>query len=374
MFGVTDCRVRNNLGANAGVTNCLTPGGGETRLSQCVNTVLNDTVRSGNPILSTKETYAGLSPADQTTNLIRDFLINVSVGTVGHQSERGLASLVQLLSDNETDDTTKFFRKDSLRGIIFVTDEDDQSFDTTLVKSTLYPGIPTPTLSPANDGYNTGACATKTVDGHTFQLAKCVVAPSLLMTPASVKTSLDTFFDTLDEGATTDVGRNYFITTITPLTAASIQTLQAARDAGGATTNTNISNFMSANPGTHHTATIAATAVAVDRGDRYLELGNLVGNGSLSLDLAESDFSPILTAIGNNIIDKKSTFKLRREPTGSEEMIVSILNPDGTTEVIPDTKYTITGIYLKVTDEDLILNLNGDAKISINYQPRFVED
>ena len=54
-----------------------------------------------------------------------------------------------------------------------------------------------------------------------------------------------------------------------------------------------------------------------DASHRYLELVDQVGSGSLALNLAESDYTPILETIGRTIVSKKATFTLQREPRAS---------------------------------------------------------
>src|SRR5690606_22253380 len=99
---------------------------GENSLNQCVNTVQNDTVRSGKAIINTKPPQG--TPGDQTwrDGLLRDFMLNVTTGSVGHGSERGLGSVLQLIEDNEPTETA-LLRAGSIRTIIFVPDDEDQS-------------------------------------------------------------------------------------------------------------------------------------------------------------------------------------------------------------------------------------------------------
>ncbi len=372
--GVSQCAIRDDQNAYNGAANCLSPGGGQTSVTQCVNTVENDTVRSGKPIVSTMipSTYTG-STAAWRQQLLENFMINVSTGSAGQGSERGLGSLLRMLGDNEGT-ASAFFRKDSLRGIIFISDEDDQ---TMIIPDPVPAGFKPQSyyacdqaslvamngsapITGANGVCCVGAgctygaegtsCAAKTVDGYTYNISVCA-RPDKLVPVADVKTQLDNFFLTLDGPAAT--ATNYFVTSIVALTGQAIQDLQAAR-------------------GVEDVAVGAIKTHAVDRGDRYLELGNLVGNGSLAMNIAATDYSPLLDAIGQSIIDKKSTFVLGRAPTGEEDMIVSILHADGSVTVIPADKYVINGKSLIITDSDLILNLAASDKIVINYQPKTV--
>lgn len=374
--GPTQCQIRDNL-ASTGTAKCLNPdaAAGETSISQCVNTIQNDTVRSGKAVISTMPATAlnGAALQAWTDQLTHDFIVNVTTGSAGHGSERGLGSLLQLIQDNESS-ATAFFRTDSLRGIIFITDEDDQTLRIeTNPPANFHPythyscdqnsliALNGAQAVTGNNGFccadpakncRFGAegtnCASKTVDGFTYTVSVCA-KPELLLPVADVKTEMDNFFLSLD-GADT-ANPNYFVVSIVPLTGAAIESLQASRDqddiaAGGFKT------------------------MAVDRGDRYLQFGELVGNGSMAMNIADADYSPILDAIGRAIIDKKSTFWLDRAPTAEEDMIIKILHADGSSTVIPGDKYVINGKAIVITDQNLVLSLAATDKISINYQPK----
>ncbi|MGK5089506.1 hypothetical protein WDW86_18295 [Bdellovibrionota bacterium FG-2] len=330
-YGAPNCRIRDDINAARGLDHCLSPTAGETSATQCVNTLENDTIHSGKPILNTI--------SDDPNTLNDSFLINVTTGTAGSGSERGFASVLQLLSDNEFSDTA-FFRKGSLRGIFFVTDEDDQSL--------IVPSIPPTGFSP-NSGY-LEQCQKKTVDDYTYTLSSCA-DPTQLVSVSDVKTSLDRFFRRIDGSDTTPP--NYFIVSITPNSGDSLRQLQALRA---------IDDRAAGNPGD----------VSVDRGGRYIALGELVGNGSLNREIAEVDYAGILHDIGETVVAQKSTFTLIREPTGSDEMIVTLVHADGTKTEIPSQKYAISGKTLTLTDPELTLSLRAGDVLSINYQPRSV--
>ena len=367
--GVTQCGTRDNPVNYSGPDHCVTPntGSGESSLSQCVNTIENNTVRSGKAIISTIPPTGTLADANWTSNLQRNFIINASVGSSGSGSERGLSSVLQLLSDNETT-STAFFRAGSLRGIIFLSDEDDQSIQVP---------NPVPTGFSPNWGYScdlsslvtangagatasrcctsgctwgsTGtSCTPKTVGTFTYTLGVCVDATKLIPV-STVKSQIDTFFQTLDGSSTGDP--NYFTATITPTTGASIQTVQAARNVS----DTSLGTFK---------------VVEADRGDRYLALGTLVSGGSLSLDIGASDYSPVLDAIGQEIVQKKSSFTLSRAPTNTEEMAVTIIHADGTTTAVASTQFKLSGATLTFTNQDFVLSLASTDQVSINYQPK----
>lgn len=373
--GVTHCGVRDDQTRYSGVSHCLNPdsSAGEVSGSQCVNTVENDTIHTGKAIIDTLPPAGVAGDAAWTNQLIADFTINMTTGTAGQGSERGLGSVLQLLTDNEPG-STAFFRKNSLRGIIFVSDEDDQTMSLpnpvpagfspqskykcdqasllTLNAANAITGnggmCCTDTSKNCSYGSEGISCDPKTVDGYTYTISTCP-RPELLAPVADIKSTIDTFFKSLDGGAATDP--NYFVASIVALTGTSIQQLQALHDADDAAV------------GALHT-------VAADRADRYLQLGDLVGNGSLSMNIAESDYTPILNAIGQTIIDRKGTFTLERAPTNAEDMILMVIHADGTTTTIPSSKFVINANHVTITDGDYILSLAATDKISINYQPK----
>jgi hypothetical protein len=284
--------------------------------------------------------------------------------------------VLQLLADNETSETP-FFRKESLRGLIIISDEDDQtlllpdSVDATFSPRTGYKCDEASLLAlnggsgvingaggiccsdPANGcayGAAGTSCSPKTVDGFTYTISVCA-DETQLKPVADIKAEIDTFFRTLDSAADDSVSANWFTAAIVPLTGVSIQTLQASR----------AQDDIAA--GSIHT-------FAVDRGDRYLELAALAGEGSLGLDIAEEDYAPVLEAIGRSIINKKSTFTLDRAPTAEEDMIVSVIHEDGSQTEIETTEYEIREKSIFITNEDLVLGLSKGDQISVNYQPK----
>ncbi len=375
LHGVTQCGIRDNPSQFSGPDACVSPNTqlGQSSLSQCVNTIENDTVRSGQPIISTLPPLN--TPADSawTTLLQRNFIINASVGSSGAGSERGLSSVLQLISDNESA-STAFFRPNSLRSLIFLSDEDDQSFalpnplpsnfspdwgylcdQTSLMtqngNSTLINGngglcCSNPALG-CRFGSRGTTCPTKTVDQYTYTLGICADS-SLLIPVADVKTALDSYFRGLDGSPTGDP--NYFVASIVPTTGTSIQTIQASRE----TIDQSIGTIK---------------IVEADRSDRYLALGSLI-TGSLALDISSTDYTPVLDAIGQEIVQKKSTFTLARAPTGVEEMLVTIVHANGTTTSVSSSLYTISNKTLTFTDQNFVLSLSSTDQVSISYQPK----
>lgn len=338
--GLSHCTYRDNQ-AGTGIDQCVTPGGGQTSVTQCVNTSMADNIHSGKPIISTMPPAGTPGDAAWTAQLVKDFTVNVSVGSSGSGSERPLSSMLQFVTDNEASASlTKFFRPGSLRTIVFLTDEDDQSMT-----------IP---ANNANPGSNyTGSCSSKTVDGYTYTIDSC---PSVALTPVSTfKSQMDAFFQGLDgSGAAGDP--NYFVVSIVALTGASIQAMQTER--------CNVENGIFG-PG--------SCSVATDRADRLVSFASLVGNGSLSMDLGSSDYSPMLDQIGTVIVQKKAQFTLARAPTAAEDMIVYVLHADQSRTVVDPSKWTINGNILTITDLNFVLSLASTDKFLVNYQPRSVQ-
>jgi hypothetical protein len=283
-----------------------------------------------------------------------------------------------MLNDNEaTGSATAFFRPGALRVIIFISDEDDQtmSYSNTDESNASFNfwthyQCDLAGLTANNNGngrlpanyccaggncsYGTEGttCPSKTIqnsDGsdYTYTISVCPNA-SLLVPVATIKTELDTFFTNLDGGHGTSP--NYFIVTITGLTGDSIQALQA------------VHNIDDANAG-------APVLVTADRADRYIDLGTLVGNGSFAMDITSSDYSPILDAIGNEIVQKEGTFTLNYPATSQSQMIVGISHANGTTTIVANNQYTISGTTLTLTDPNLVLSLASTDQLFVNYQP-----
>lgn len=373
MDGQSQCKTRDAALANRGVDHCLTPTGGETAITQCVNTVQNDTVRSGKAIIET------MPPAGQDPNqawrdtLIKNFRINITTGSAGHGSERGFSSVLQMLSDNEGT-TTAFFRANTVRGIIFVSDEDDQSLDPNRTSPNANPmsyykcdQASLVTLNPGKNitGVNGYCCTTagctyggegiscteKHVDDYAYTVSLCP-RTDMLIPVSTVKSQLDDFFLRLDGAQSTTA--NYFVSVITPLTEQSIRDLQTAR--------TNEDNQV---PN-------AMKTVAVDRGDRYISLVSAVGNGSSTADIGANDYSAFLDALGRKIVEKKSVFTLKRAPTGTEDLSVYIKNISGGIYEIPKSKISINDKTLTLTDIDLVLSLTSTDKLLVSYQPKTV--
>jgi hypothetical protein len=332
-YDVAKCYVRDKQNVYSGVDGCVNGGTGDNDSSvQCVNTIMNNTVRSGKPIISTKPPTGVAADAAWTEQLYKDFIVNLSGGVSGYPLEMFFNSVSQLIADNESaGSSSKFFRPDSLRVIVFVTDEDDQS--TTLGTTQVTP-----------DDHYDWTCNWKTVGGHTYRLQVCP-KPANVIPVSTFKQSLDTFFLGLD--GKTEGNPNYFITTITPTSGNVVKQLH---DELGENAN-------------------SYGAVSSDYPTRLFALADAVGNGSLKMEITSNDYSPILDAIGQTVVTKKNRFKLRFQPTGKQDLMVSVKHSTGTLVRIPDSDYEIEGFEIVVTNDDIMLGLSDSDRIVIDYQP-----
>ncbi len=368
--GTPNCRTRDDTGANTGAERCLRPQGAETSVTQCVNTVLNDTVRSGEAIIETLGANA--------VTLNDAFRVNATAGSAGHGSERGFQSVLELLSQNEST-ATALFRADSTRMIVFVSDEDDQTQSTPPAgeQTTHTPwsyykcdGATLNALNPAAGLTNPGSvccaggscsygtqgtsCTAKTYPGEgTRTVTICPVDAKLIAVTgdgSSVKDQLDTFFQTLDGSGSTG-NPNYSVAAIVPKTLASVNALQALRN----TEDSNVGLYVQN---------------SVDRGDRYMELSTaVVGSGSLNMEINSNDYTPLLDAIGTALVANKSKFTLEREPTAADNMIVQIIRSGGGRDTLTTTQYSISGKILTITDYDVVLSFQQGDSLYVDYQP-----
>jgi hypothetical protein len=334
-FGVSQCHVRDQQNQWSGTDDCVRGGPGNLDSSiQCTNTIMNNTVRSGKPIISTIPPVGTAPDQAWIDGLNRDFLVNLSGGTAGIGVEKLFNSIQQLITDNEST-STAFFRPGALRVIVIVSDEDDQSMI-----------FPSSQINPESFGYNSGSgCPWKTVDGHTYRLQVCPQAGTILPV-ATFKSQLDEFFRTVD-GHPGVGDPNYFAVTITPKTGGAIQSIHddLGEDANGYDT------------------------CSADIATRMFDFVDSVGNGSLKLELTSSDYAPLLDAIGQTVVQKKATFKLSRAPTSQEQMIVKIRHQDGSETLIPSSDYVVAGLFVTITNQNIVLSLSATDKLIINYQP-----
>lgn len=324
-------------------------------------------MHSGLPIIQTKPPTGTPGDAAWVNALVDKFLINVSVGSSGHGSERALSSVVQFLTDNEASaSTTKFFRQDSVRAVIFVSDEEDQSMTT--------PASPSVSFNPYTDygcdlsglqalnptanitgGYccSNGCtfdsdmdCQAKTVDSFTYTPSVCADNAKLISV-SSVKTQLDNFFMNLDGS---NDNPNYFVANIVPMTGPGIQQMQADRAAQDA-------------------AVGAYITVATNRPDRLIALADQVGGGSMSMDITSNDYSPLLDQIGLTAVLKAGKFKVLKKLGLEAEMTIKVVKVDASFYFITSDHFEIVDEYWIQLDAPTILALNETDQIVINYQP-----
>ncbi|MDR3607534.1 MAG: hypothetical protein P4M08_09150 [Oligoflexia bacterium] len=402
-FGQSLCYIRDQS-PNRGISHCVNPSGNdefgnaEDSTTQCVNTFENDTVHSGLPIISTIPPNGTPANNAWTNALVNNFLTNLSTGSDGSGSERGMSSVLELMRDNESSATrganaNPFFRQGSIRIIVFVSDEDDQSISLDATD----PLDPTPSslVNPSDvfsgyiytdnsanrttncpvtpgSGQTANCCAVKTVSDSSGSYSYIIpVCPkgyptaasnsnsAVLMPVADVKTKFDNFFTELD--GNTGSSPNYLVASIVVTTAAGVKTLHESQRCPEQQ-----KIFGSCNE---------YYDVTSDRGDRYIQLADLVGGGSGSYDMTSGDYSTILTSIGQAIISQRFTFTLTRDPTNSEEMIITVLHADGTGYTVSANDYTISGNQISLNN-DVIFGTNGypgilsTDSVSINYQPK----
>jgi hypothetical protein len=427
-YGATQCMTRQSSG-NTSKTTCSA----SDDFTECVNTASLNTIHTNQPIIKTMPP-AG-TPGDQgwVNTITSQFITNLSTGSAGDGSERGMQSVLQLIHDNEkTGSLTPFFRPGSTRVIIFVSDEEDQTMNPEATGVQVAPfqhymcdiaqltaqgdstGIcgsgggatyqdlgarlpqpgasssPLPFLDtsghttcktnmPSNAPYAPGTSSFYkqiayndsngnpiSADGtYAYNIGVCP-NPDYLMPVSTVKSKLDTFFNGLD--GTTGTNNSYFVVSIVPWDATSVQAISGTNSSGAYITPATARH---ADDVTVNTASSGDGLImqAVDRGDRYIQLGQQVGNGSFTMDLSSSDYSPILDAIGNEITAQKGTFTLQVIPKSKADVIVEIVHADGSMTVIPAANYSISGKTLTITDLNTVLSFVSTDQIVINYQP-----
>lgn len=317
LTSVTQCYKRDdpaNAQYHTGVASCVTPnaGAGESSESQCVNTHMNNTVHSGKAMIETQPPAGTPADAAWQDQLVRDFMVNVSVSIVGDGSERGMQSVLQFIADNESDSALKFFRPDSLRLIVFVTDEEDY---------TMYPD---PNQITPTSHYGTTGCRVTDASGVTYGETNCP-QPAWWMPVSEIKASFDSFFSGINEPGFDDP--NYFVAAIVQKTGTG------------------------------------------PRGMRYVDLVKQVGRGSLEFDIQSADYTPLLDSIGQQILARKASFTLKYEVTNKDWMIVTIEHSDGTTLRLRSDQFEISGRTLTITDLAVVSSLSHLDKVVINYQP-----
>jgi hypothetical protein len=398
-YGYGQCNVRDSQtgGGITGQAECLNPPAGQDSTVLCVNTLNNDNIHSGTPVVKTM-LAPGWDAYTWTQQLVKDFMTNVSTGATGNGVERGLGSILQFIADNEQGAQgaapNPLFRPGSLRVIIIVTDEDDQTIDVdgTTVPNTgdPYSGFYWAAHASGDKAPGAAACRDRTVPcpsgtctqipstvddnlmvanpdpfTYTYRLSYCAPQPEAtkLMSVPVIKSRIDNFFYGLDgvTGATGSAAANYFVASVVPLSGESLMALHHTRGEQDAMV------LPSGNK-----------RVTSDYGARYVEFDQAVGNGSFEMELVDpanpetTDFTPILEKIGSVIVGKKATFILDRAPTGQEDMVVSIKHIDGSVTVLLASQFTVVDRTLTITDMNVVLGFKSTDQVSIAYQPSTV--
>jgi hypothetical protein len=337
MTGAVHCKTRETLTQSGGRTQfkftgnalCAHPDSSNGSITQCVNTALNNTVHSGKAIISTMPPAGTPADAAWSKQLLEDFIVNVSVSTSGSGSERGFSSVLQLLSDNENTES-RFFRPESKRLIVFLSDENDGSVS-----------LANP---PANFEPETGiAPCVRRYEGKSFKYAKCPNEADLI--PASdVKTQLDRFFLALDGSSGSSSAPNYAVQAIV---VKDRRTLDRLYDGGGSNTQ--------------------------DMGTRYIELAKLVGNGSDTLDIGAVDYSPLLDRIGTTVAEGFRVFNLESAPTAGETLVVKIVRKGKSDLTLTPAQYKLEGKTLTILDDAVVNELQPTDQLVISYAAKRID-
>lgn len=295
--------------------------------------------------------------------LTREFESRVSVGTKGIYEEHGFDSVEQFLVDNEKSidpSANKLFRKGSQRIIVFLSDENDQSMDAgsvgpeprkLLFRGSYYTGKDPVKANQILPAHFTIDCPTSVVDGVTLEPMSICVRPGLVTPVETVKSRFDTFFRELD-GSSMSANPNYLIVSIVTKDLKTIQNLRSQ----------------------------VSGEITHERGDRYLQFTDLVGNGSFSMDIGTEDYSQVLKKIGLEVVkhsfveafSPQTKFNLERAPDQSERLVVTLERASGERMVLKKGQYAVTGNVVQITDLELKKVMNVGDRIYVNYQPSTV--
>lgn len=272
---------------------------------------VNSGVRSGLPIL---DTISNLS----ILQLVDAFVLNSKPGITGSGSERGLESTITFLNQNEIEgncDTEKadsncFFRKDSARIFAYVSDECDSSYKH---------------LRGGNEA--------------NFDCSNLSVRTDFLQ---NVKTQWDTYLRALNTPGRLDP-RYYTISIInqTPL--------------GGSEQ--------------YHGKELKAFTDLVKADN-----SNMLGKYSTTTDI-NGNFANILDQIGAQLEQVIQTqvsvneFYLQREPTGAEDMVMTLVFSNGFQLIVPRDEYNVEGRLVTINTE----YLNGMSALYGLIQDIFIE-
>jgi hypothetical protein len=285
-------------------------------------------------------------------SLIKSFEDGVSVGITGAPEERGFDSVRVFLELNEKSATAahKLFRKNAKRIIVFLTDEDEQTVDP--AEKGPEPYTVMVSGGEALPSQITTKCEPTVVEGVTLAPVTVCTKPELLLGVSAFKESLDSFFGKLDGGAGAAPGKFLIVSIVSK----NLKTIQDLRVKAG------------------------DLEIAHTRGDRYVELATLAGDGSFSMDIGAEDYSEILEKIGLEVVKHSTTtkfvpvtrFKLDRIPAEGERFLVILLSTDGSSVELQETQYVLRKNTLTITDPALIAGLKKGDEIRVRYQPSTV--
>lgn len=283
--------------------------------------------RSGKPILSNIPEAGFLGTHENwIEQLNKDFSTNVRVNlvnkagellNVGSSDERGMQSLWNFIERNEQGENP-FFRKNSIRGIIFITDE---------VDSSTFPGVPHGDVD-----------SDKVISYNTKYM----------------KVYLDYFFSRLDKSSTNP--GNYFITAITA------QKPPKGIDCA------------------HKEQLIAKERSFCNANKAYLKLvdrmksddTNPYGKESSVEDIDLANYDGILAKVGDSIeksvIVKRQVqkIKLKNIPIDTNSISIQVYT-DEDIKRIPNEKIKIIGNEISISS-DAYENLGNVEKVTITYK------
>jgi hypothetical protein len=123
-----------------------------------------------------------------------------------------------------------------------------------------------------------------------------------------------------------------------------------------------------------------------ERGTRYLDLVNQVGNGSLAMDIGAENYAPILDKIGLEIVNRSaevvftpnSKFVMKRAPDTREAMSATLVKASGLKIALKPDQYRIVanknGVknILEITDAKIVSGIQPGDWVEVNSQPSTV--
>lgn len=317
-----------------------------------------------------------MSTTKNRSNLVARFKKQVDVGTDGIYEEHGFDSVLQFLKDNEDSKNEKshpLFRRGSQRVIVFLSDEDDQSFDyrdaggsprKLLYKGSYYTGkdqavaekiLPaqfkiTCESTPAKDDAGQPIFDKNGKAVNLKPMSICI-RPGLVTPVETFKSQLDSFFNELD-GAPAGSTPKYLVTSIV---SKSLKTITYLRSQ-------------------------VPNEITHERGERYIKLADLVGNGSFSMDIGASSYTPILNKIVTEVT-KRSTFvkvekKFVPQTTIKLDYVVDtrvpvkvVIDGENGRRVLAAGQFTVSGNTLTITDAEVIKTLRPGDSYIVDSQP-----